>query len=215
MKLPLRARFGAAALAVTVLIAACGGDDGASSVETASAPLVASPGDSISIPSLEIDALLTLKQVDAGSSLPAPRSPYDVALYDFAAGSQDVGGIPGDGGNVVLGGRNLALEGCIDAQPPCNGVFRRLRMIELGAALDVVWQGETYHYQAVAVCGLLASRFGDWLLRRGDEEQLTLLTGAGSWGERSGFSHVLVVIARPAPRTATESCPAGTVQSLP
>jgi hypothetical protein len=205
---------GAVLLLAALVLAGCsGGDKGPAPTETVE-PLTASAGDSLRIPSLEIDAMLTLKQVTQGV-LPAPDSPYDVALYDFAAGSSGIGGTPGDGGTVVMGGRNLAVDGCLGAQPPCDGVFRRLRTIEPGAAVDVVWQSETYHYQAVAVCNVPASAFDDGLFQHGAEEQLTLLTGAGSWDERSGFSHVLIVVARPAPRTTTESCPAGTRTGRP
>ena len=202
-------------MVLAVLTEACGGGDKAPvTASSTSEPLAASAGDSLLIPSLEIDAKLTLTQVPQGV-LPAPDSPYDVALYDFGADSQAIGGIPGDGGNVVIGGRNLATAGCIGAEPPCGGVFRLLRTIDAGAPIDVIWQGKTYHYQAVALCSLPAAAFGNGLFRRGDEEQLTLLTGAGFWDERTGFSHVLIVVARPAPRTATESCPPGTTDGRP
>jgi hypothetical protein len=205
-----------AVAALLLLVAACSaGDKTPAKPEATTAPLAARAGDSLLIPSLEITATLTLKQVATGAALPAPDSPYDVALYDFAADSPAIGGSPGDGGNVVIGGRNLATDGCVGAEPPCGGVFRQLRTIEPGATIDVVWQGETYHYQAVAVCSLPATEFNNGLFTRGDEEQLTLLTGAGYWDERTGFSHVLIVVGRPAPRTAAESCPPGTREGRP
>jgi hypothetical protein len=177
---------------------------------------VRSPADgaqgSLSIPSLEIDAPVVLKRLRRGEALPSPDGRDDVALYEFGSELAGLGGAPGQGGNVVLSGRNLAIEDCEPAQPPCNAVFRSLRQIEAGALIELSWMSASYSYQAVSRCLVPTVTFGDGIYRRTTEEQLTILTGAGNWGE-NGFTHVLIVIAKPAPRTAIEPCPEGTISA--
>jgi hypothetical protein len=198
------------------LIFGCGGGDKdvaptitPSSGSSASQPSTGNADGSLSIPSLEIDAPVVLKRLHRGEALPSPDGPDDVALYDFGSELAGLGGAPGQGGNVVLSGRNLAVDNCEPAQPPCNAVFRTLRNIQPGALIELKWMNDSYSYQAVASCLVSTVTFGDGIYRRTNEEQLTLLTGAGNWGE-NGFSHVLIVIAKPAPRTAKEPCPEGT-----
>jgi hypothetical protein len=201
-------------LAGALLLAACGGDNDAVPTVTpdagAAQPQATGSDGAIFIPSIGVGAPLTLKRLVPGEALPSPDGADDVAIYDFGSELVGLGGAPGQGGNVVLSGLNLAVEGCIGGEPPCNAVFRDLRRVAPGSAVELLWQGETYRYQVVAMCSVLAVAFGDGLYRRTAEEQLTLLTGAGNWSSESGWSHVLIVIAKPAPRTALEPCPAGT-----
>jgi hypothetical protein len=108
-----------------------------------------------------------------------------------------------------MSGRSVSDVGCTSAEPPCNGVFIRLRFIASGERIDVNWRGSTHRYQVVSVCGVPAAQFSDNVYRRTAEEQLTLLTGLGY--PETGFSIVLVIIAKPTPVTASEPCPAGTL----
>jgi len=198
-------------LPLAVLLVACGGDDGVEPSATrdgaAAGSALTSAPDSISIPSIDIDATLTRKQLVPGEPPPSPDGPYDVAIYEAGPELADLGGSPGEGGNVVLAGESVALQGCVGAEPPCNAVFVSLRRIEPGAAVDLFWQGETFNYQVVARCFVATADFDEALYRRTAEEQLTLITGTGSWDNVRGWSHVLIIIAKPAPRTALESCP--------
>jgi hypothetical protein len=177
--------------------------------EGAAQPVESGMDGSLFIPALNVGAPVSLKQLVVGEALPSPDGPMDVAMYDFGAGLPDLGGSPGQGGNVVLSGEALALTGCI-AQPPCNGVFAGLHRVPPGSDVNLFWQGETYHYQIVALCYVATNQFSDDLYLRTPEEQLTILTGAGQWSSETGWSHVLIAIAKPAPRTATEPCPEGT-----
>ena len=111
-----------------------------------------------------------------------------------------------------MSGRSVSDVGCTSAQPPCNGVFVRLRFIAPGERIDVNWRGSTHRYQVVSVCGVPVAQFSDNVYRRTAEEQLTLLTGVGDL--EAGFSIVLVIVAKPAPVTASEPCPAGTLPVL-
>lgn len=199
-----------------LLLAACGGGDSdvaptATAETTLNETLANSPG-SIRISSIEVDAPLTLKHLVVGEPLPSPDGTTDVAIYDFGTEASTLGGFPGEGGNVVLTGRNLAIVGCAPAEPPCNAVFRRLNRIDPGSPIEVEWQGELLEYQVVAKCSVPTLEFNDSLYRRTAEEQLTLMTGVGNWNNEVGWSHVLVVIAKPSPRTAIEACPQGTTQ---
>jgi hypothetical protein len=192
---------------LSFLIAACGGGGGEASTKAATAAPTAAARDGIVIRALGIDAPLTLKRLGAGP-LPSPDGAEDVALYDF--GVAGLGGAPG-GGNVVMAGRSLSEVACNGGreQPPCEGAFFKLAAIPVGERIDVTWKGVSYRYQVVAVCNVAARDFGDGLYRRTSTEQLTLLTGTGELGQ-TGFSHLLVVIARRAPVTSGEACPAGT-----
>jgi hypothetical protein len=195
---------------VALLLAACGAD----APPAADVPVSpAAARDAVVIRSLDIEAPLTLKQFQSGAPLPSPDGPHDVVLYDFG-GLRDLGGAPGEGGNVVLSGRSISDVGCVRAEPPCNGVFLRLRFIAPGERVDVSWRGSSYRYQVVSVCGVVAAQFSDRLYMRSAEEQLTLITGVGTLGP-SGFPIVLVVTAKPAPVTAGEACPAGTLPIAP
>lgn len=200
---------------------ACGGDDAEPATPTpttaagAAQPLPSGSDGAIFIPAIDVGAPLTLKSLTAGEALPSPDGPDDVAIYDFGADLPGLGGAPGQGGNVVLSGLNLAVEGCIGGEPPCDAVFRRLRQVDPGSDINVQWRGETYRYQVVAICSVATAAFGDGVYRRTTEEQLTLLTGAGDWRSDRGWSHVLIVIAKPAPRTALEPCPEGTAEGRP
>ena len=203
-----------ALLSVAALAIACGGS-GEEPVPTATAEtttadsLANSPG-SIRIPSIGVDAPLSLKHFVVGEPLPSPDGTSDVATYDFGTEADALGGFPGEGGNVVLTGRNLAIVGCAPAEPPCNAVFRGLNRIAPGSPIEVEWQGGLLEYQVVAKCSVPTLQFSDDLYQRTVEEQLTLMTGVGSWNNEVGWSHVLVIIAKPAPRTAVEACPQGT-----
>ena len=207
MRLPVLA---ASMILLSFLIAACGGDDGGAPAEQAAAP-TATPRDGIVIRALGIDAPLTLKTYQVGAPLPSPNGPYDVALYDFSR-TPGLGGAPSAGGNVVMSGRSVADEGCVGSEPPCNGVFVRLRFIKPGDGIDLLWRGKEYRYQVVAVCGVPVAQFVDSVYRRTAEEQLTLLSDVRD--TRSGSSIVVVIVAKPAPVTAAEDCPAGTLPLL-
>lgn len=197
----------AAAALLAALIIGCSGDDAGAEAKRTSAP-TAAPRDGIVIPSLGIDAPLTLKKFQPGAALPSPDGPYDVVLYDFGSLAA-LGGSPGHGGNAIMSGRSVSDVGCKSAQPPCNGVFVRLRFVAPGERIDVTWRGSAHRYQVVSICGVPVAQFSDNVYRRTAEEQLTLLTGVGDL--ETGFSIVLVITAKPAPVTASEPCPAGTL----
>jgi sortase (surface protein transpeptidase) len=204
-------------LVLAVWLAACSGGDDAPTAAPTPRPTTAAVGGTISIPSLEINAPLTPKALVEGVALPSPDGAKDVALYDFGRArgvSGPLGGAPGEGGNVVMSGRSISDVGCAPAEPPCSGVFGALSAIALGDRIDVNWRGGDYRYQVVSVCNVASARFGEGLYSRTAQEQLTLLTGAGALGP-GGFTHVLVVIARRAPVTAAEPCPAGTNDGPP
>ena len=108
------------------------------------------------IPSLEVGAPVALKPWVRGEALPSPDGANDVAMYDFGDEAR-LGGLPGQGGNIVLSGRSLALAGCGPAEPPCNGVFTALFRVAPGAEIDLLWRGETFRHQVVALCNVPAS----------------------------------------------------------
>lgn len=197
------------AAAVSLLLVACSGGDKTSSSSAGKAAATAVPRDSIVIPSVGIDAPVSLKRYQLNAALPSPDKAEDVALYDFPVATK-LGGSPGAGGNVILAARSLSEIPCGAKPAPCEGAFFQLPRAKPGDRIDLNWQGKAYHYQVVSVCNVAAARFGDTLYLRTATEQLTLLTGIGTVGEQVGFSNVLIVIARPAPVTTAEPCPDGT-----
>ncbi len=95
-------------LLTVILIVACGGDDdGVERTATAddgtAGAQAISPG-RIYIPSIDVEARLTSRQLVVGEPLPSPEGTRDVAIYDFGSERSDLGGTPGEGGNVVLSG---------------------------------------------------------------------------------------------------------------
>ena len=214
----MRVAFAAVLLfSTTLLVVACGGGKDETPTATPSdAPVgtqsTASP-DSIVIPSLGVDAPLTLETLTIGQALPSPNGNDDVALYDFSA-IAGLGGLPGRGGNIVLSGRSISDAGCGSLPAPCPAVFALLFKAAAGDPVTINWQGSKYDYQIVSVCNVAVTDFGDTLYHTTTNEQVTMLTGAGSLSE-TGFSSVLIVIAKPAPRTAIEPCPAGTSEGAP
>lgn len=211
-------RFGIPAVFLLVMLTACSGggdDEGPTPTATPEAGARSNAPDSIRIPSIEVDAPVTLKQLVPNQPLPSPDSPDEVVLYDFGAALPGLGGSPGQGGNVVLAGENVNLRSCPDGPPPCLAVLGMLQVLEPGSAIELTWQGRVYKYQLVALCSVLTPDFEDGLYKRTAEEQLTLITSAGAWTPQTGWSHVLIGIAKPAPRTAIEACPEGTSEGAP
>ena len=202
-----------ALLTIGLLLAACGGENGDASTKASTVAPTAAARDSIVIRALGIDAPLSLRKFQSGAPLPSPDGPYDVVLYDFG-NLTALGGSLGEGGNAVMSGRSVSDVGCTSAEPPCNGVFVSLRVIALGERIDVNWRGSSHRYQVVSVCGVAVAQFSDRIYARSAEEKLTLLSGLGAFTS-SGFSLVLVVTAKPAPVTAGEPCPAGTLPVAP
>jgi sortase (surface protein transpeptidase) len=199
-----------------VVLACSGGNEDPTDVAPAEVSASATAGGRLTIPSLDIDAPVSLKPLQAGVALPSPDGAHDVALYDFGRArglGGPLGGAPGEGGNAVMAGRSISDVGCGGAEPPCNGVFIGLPRIALGARVDVTWRGNDYQYQVVAVCYVPAANFNDGLYLRTAQEQLTLLTGSGTLAP-GGFSAVLVVMARRAPVTAAEPCPEGATSAF-
>jgi hypothetical protein len=189
---------------VAFLLVACG--DEAPAADSLARPETSR--DAIVISSLDIDAPLASKRFQVGAALPSPDGSHDVVLYDFAS-VPGLGGLPGEGGNVVMSGRSVSNV-CTQGEPPCNGVFVRLRFIAPGDRIDVSWRGRGHRYQVVAVCGVPVARFSDSVYRRTAGEQLTLISDIAGGGG-AGSVIVIVIVARPAPVTAGESCPAGTL----
>jgi hypothetical protein len=204
----MRLRYLSIVLLVPLLAACFGGDDDVAPTATAPAGAVVPLQDGVDgalfIHSIGISAPIRLAPVAQGEPPPSPQ-PDDVVLYDFGAEQPNLGGMPGEGGNVVLAGHNVTLVGC-DDDPPCNGAFRVLRRVPPGADVDLLWEGETYRYQVVSRCVIPTAEFDDSAYLRTPQEQLTLLTGAVQWDSDKGWSHVLVVIAKPAPQTSVEPC---------
>jgi len=150
----------------------------------------------VRIPSLAIDAPLTVRQVAADGTMPMPLGPVDVSWYDFGL-HPGMGGVPAASGNTILSGHvdyvaNVPYAGIRYSGP---AVFADLGRMRVGAAIEVVRGSATVAYRAVSV-EVLPAEEADWLreFAATPVESLTLFTCTGEFNPRTfDYSNRVVV----------------------
>lgn len=212
----------------TFVLTACGGSANSSSEPTSTSIPEASPtriaatptiqvppDDRLRIPSIGVDAPLSVKPVQKDGALPANNSPDDVVLYDFSQNWPTLGGSPGSGNTVVNGkldsGSIPCKNGTVPA--PCKAVFWDLNQVKKGAQILLFMKQQAYVYTVSIVCSISNSGQFDPALQKTATERLTLTTATGTF-QGQGYSHTLLVIAERGQNTITE-CPQGTLPGLP
>src|SRR5205085_11934474 len=93
------------------------------------------PPSRLRIPSLGVDAPVSVKDVDATGTMESPNGPSDVAWYAFSA-------YPGNVGNAVFSGHRDYYTGVV-------GVFYNLDQLQLGQEIDVVRNGRILRYHVI------------------------------------------------------------------
>jgi LPXTG-site transpeptidase (sortase) family protein len=134
------------------------------------------------IPSIDIDAPVTVKGVDANGVMQNPNGPEDVAWYDFTAR-------PGQGENAVFSGH-------LDYHDYGPAVFARLAEITAGDLVEVRLEDGNVHRYVVTVSVLYPtdSAPSREIVGPTGREMVTLVTCGGTWqGRPRGYSHRLVV----------------------
>jgi hypothetical protein len=164
----------------------------------------------VAIPSLRIDAPISVAVVGSDGKMPSPPSINDVVWYDFSMWPA-LGGTPGVGGNVVLAG---------DALRPGigSGVFTSLGGAQAGDYVKLsLTDGDLlcYRVEFKKIADTTQVDFAE-VVGATPEESVTLITGARegarlvAWGRRADCAD------EPAPRpTPLPRAPTPTPGALP
>jgi len=147
------------------------------------APVPGAEGDRLLIPSIGVDAPLTMRVVttdgNGAARMENPEGPKDVAWYDFSA-FDSLGGRPGVGGNTVLSGH-------VDYHDYGPAVFWDLRKLEVGSEIIVhLRDGSEYKY-AVQWNRTVEPSSTTWseIVASTSQESLTMITCAGTFDSSS------------------------------
>jgi LPXTG-site transpeptidase (sortase) family protein len=136
----------------------------------------------IAIPSIDVDAPISVKGMAPGGVMQPPNGPEDIAWYDFTAR-------PGSGGNAVFSAH-------VDYHDYGPAVFARLKDIEKGDAVEVRLADATvYRYRVVLSVTYPADTAPvDYIIGATSRETITLITCTGSFDAASRqYSHRLIV----------------------
>ena len=149
------------------------------------------------IPSLKINAPLSVRAVGPGGQMANPSGPDDIAYYDFSAW-EGYGGYPTTGGNAVFAGHvdqaaHLDYAG-LDYVGP--GVFFRLNEIKKGDAIELDLGNAPVKYK-VRWIREVAVEAGDWKSIFGSNvsvDSITLITCGGDYSRQERtYTHRIVV----------------------
>ena len=147
------------------------------------APAPGVQGDQLIIPSINVDAALSMRTVTMGedgkTSMANPSGPNDVVWYDFSA-------LPGFGGRPGVGG-NTVLSGHVDYHDYGPAVFWDLGKLKEGEEITIhLSDGSDYKY-AVQWNKVMDSTSANWndVVASTPQESLTLITCAGAFDSSS------------------------------
>lgn len=149
------------------------------------------------IRSIDVDAPIAPRIVDADGFSPMPFGPSDVALYDFGLFS-GLGGVPGGGTNAVFSGHvdYVARVPWAGARYSGPAVFARLREVRVGDTVDVVRNGVTLTYTVAWTLRVDAAqaRWVEYWNASVPVDSITLYTCAGDFDASSiSYSERIVV----------------------
>jgi LPXTG-site transpeptidase (sortase) family protein len=143
------------------------------------APVPGAEGDRLIIPSIGVDAPMTMRVVttdaNGAAKMENPEGPTDVAWYDFSAFT-GLGGRPGVGGNTVISGH-------VDYHDYGPAVFWDLRNLEAGSEITVhLRDGSEYKY-TVQWNRTVEPSSTAWneIVASTSQESLTMITCAGTF----------------------------------
>jgi LPXTG-site transpeptidase (sortase) family protein len=148
----------------------------------------AESGMRMKIPSIGVDAPVTVRVVGEDGQMGVPNGRFDVVWYDFSIYGGGVGGYPGDGGNAVFAGH-------VDYHPNYEAVFWDLRYVGAGDIIEVDLpdgRAITYSVQwAQSIGG--ESDFGQYAVQTG-QETITIITCQGTFNSAThSYDQRLVV----------------------
>ena len=143
------------------------------------APVPGAEGDRLLIPSISVDAPLTMRVVtqdaNGAATMANPDGPEDVVWYDFSAFS-GLGGRPGVGGNTVLSGH-------VDYHNYGPAVFWDLGKLEVGAEIVIHLRDGTEYKYTVQWNKTVEPSSTTWsdIVASTPQESLTMITCAGTF----------------------------------
>jgi len=132
------------------------------------------PIERILLPSVGIDAPISVKGIDSNGVMEVPDGPWDVSWYDFSAR-------PGSGSNAVFSGH-------LDYYDIGAAVFWRLReLIESDLIQVRLSDGVVYDYQVIAMENVDAATADiGTIVGATEQEVITLITCAGTFDASTG-----------------------------
>lgn len=127
------------------------------------------------IPKINVEAPFTYRVVGPDGQMPNPQGPRDVAYYDFAQWP-GLGGVPGDGGNIVLAGH-------VDYINVGPAVFWDVDKLVPGDIIEIVMEDGSVIQYAVEFNKWTGQADLDWSLIVGGtaDESVTLITCTGEF----------------------------------
>ena len=139
------------------------------------------------IPSIGVDAPVTVRSLAGDGQMGAPNGRFDVVWYDFSAYA-GMGGYPGEGGNAVFSGH-------VDYHPNYEAVFWDLRLVGPGDLIEVdLPDGRAIRY-SVQWSETISPEtdFSSYVARTG-EDVITIVTCQGTFDSSThNYDHRLVV----------------------
>jgi len=126
------------------------------------------------IPSIGVDAPVTIRSIGSDGQMGAPNGRFDVVWYDFSAFA-GMGGYPGEGGNAVFSGH-------VDYHPNYEAVFWDLRLVGPGDVIEVVLPNGTSVRYSVQWSETISheSEFSSYVTKTG-ADVITIVTCQGTF----------------------------------
>jgi LPXTG-site transpeptidase (sortase) family protein len=139
------------------------------------------------IPSIGVDAPVTIRTIGSDGQMGAPNGRFDVVWYDFSAYA-GMGGYPGDGGNAVFSGH-------VDYHPNYEAVFWDLRLVGPGDLIEVDLPNGTAVRYSVQWTETISpdADFSSYVTQTG-QDGITIVTCQGTFNSAThNYDHRLVV----------------------
>jgi LPXTG-site transpeptidase (sortase) family protein len=139
------------------------------------------------IPSIGVDAPVTVRAIGSDGQMGAPNGRFDVVWYDFST-YPGMGGYPGEGGNAVFSGH-------VDYHPHYEAVFWDLHLVAPGDIIEVGLPDGTAVRYSVQWSQTISPEadFSSYVTRTG-EDIITIVTCQGTFNSAThNYDHRLVV----------------------
>ncbi|HXF50225.1 MAG TPA: class F sortase [Dehalococcoidia bacterium] len=149
----------------------------------------AETGHRLVIPSIGVDAPVTMRTVPPSGVMGNPNGPWDVTWYDFSH-FPGLGGYPGGGGNAVFAGH-------VDYVNVGPAVFARVATLTPGDVIEVRRADGVVVRYAVESVQRVSPASGDWasiLSAEPGRETVTLITCGGTFNPATREYDMRVVV---------------------
>ena len=136
------------------------------------------------IPSINVDAPLVFKKVEADGIMPEPDTPDEIVYHDLSIWPS-LGGTIGEVGNAVFTGHVDSGQQYCDygkTPPPCQAVLWDLDKVKKGDNITIHYNNSTFHYKVLSNRQQLFES-KSWIknIKKGTKETITIITCAGEF----------------------------------